>query len=336
MMNLFKLIFVTSMTLGTLMAISSYSWMGMWIGLEINLFSIIPLINMKKNTLSSEASMKYFMTQALASTILMFSIIFLSMNFLFNIKMPLYLMIILNSALLTKMGAAPFHFWFPEIMMGLNWTNSMIMLTWQKIAPFMLILYSNKLLTFMIIIITSNMIISGFMGMNQINLQKIMTYSSINHMGWMLTSILFSEMIWIIYFIIYSILTINITWLFKNLSIFTLKQLYININNPTIKFFFALNFLSLGGLPPFLGFLPKWMTIQLLINNKMMLTSMMMVMMTLITLYFYTRITFTSIILKTNEINFYKKSSLKNMSLWMINFYSIMGLIISTTLYNMM
>nr|AOY39344.1 NADH dehydrogenase subunit 2 [Nosodendron sp. BMNH 840466] len=317
----------------TIMSISSNSWMGVWVGMEINLLSIIPLMNNSKNLMESEASIKYFITQALASTIFLFSIIIMSMNFSFNFKM-LAMMLILNSSLLTKMGAAPFHFWFPEIMEGLNWTNNMIMLTWQKITPMIILMY-NKMFFFLSIIIIISMIISSLMSLNQTSLRKILTYSSINHIGWMMSSFFFLESIWNLYFIIYSIMTINMIIMFKYLNIFYFKQLFYSMNNNFyLKMIFIINFLSLSGLPPFLGFLPKWITIQSMISNKILFLPMIMIMLTLMMMFIYLRITFSTLMIMSNEMNsfLFKKS---NKYLWMTtNLTILMSFIFYTFMLN--
>nr|YP_009729769.1 NADH dehydrogenase subunit 2 [Copris tripartitus]QHW07547.1 NADH dehydrogenase subunit 2 [Copris tripartitus] len=335
MIFFYKSMFLFSLMMGTLISISSYTWMGMWMGLEINLLSIIPLMSSTENSMASEAALKYFITQALASTLLLFSIISLSLNFMYNINLNLYLMMIMNTSLFMKMGAAPFHFWFPEVMEGLNWTNSFLMLTWQKIAPMILLMYSNfnLIYTSMIIIISS--IISGIMGMNQTSLRKILAYSSINHISWMLCSMLFMETIWIYYFLIYMIINFNIIIIFKKMNIFYIKQLFLSLNNkPMMKFFFIMNFLSLAGLPPFLGFFPKWLTIQNLIQNNFYAITLIVIIMTLITLYIYMRITLSSLILMMNEMPYYNTPKINLNSIYIINFISMIGLLFITIMFN--
>nr|YP_009995363.1 NADH dehydrogenase subunit 2 [Ochthebius griotes]QNP09779.1 NADH dehydrogenase subunit 2 [Ochthebius griotes] len=332
MIYMYKLLFMTSMMIGTLISISSYSWLGMWMGLEINLLSIIPLFSNYKNMMNNEASLKYFITQAMASTIMLFSIIIMSSNILENWENNFNM--IFNSSMLTKMGAAPFHFWLPEVMEGLNWSNCLLLLTWQKIAPMVLIMYNNMSMFFSLIIIFS-MLISGIMGINQISLRKILAYSSINHIGWMISSLLFLESIWMIYFIIYSITSINIILMFKKFNIFYLKQTFMMMNkNYSLKLFFMLNFLSLGGLPPFMGFMPKWLTIQLLIENNLIMIPMFMVMMTLITLYFYMRITFSTLMINMNELNYQFMIKPNMWIIMMINFLSLSGLLFMTMIFN--
>nr|YP_009709651.1 NADH dehydrogenase subunit 2 [Velutinodorcus velutinus]QEX51670.1 NADH dehydrogenase subunit 2 [Velutinodorcus velutinus] len=330
-----KMLFGSFLALGTMVAASSYSWMGMWMGLEINLLSFIPLISTSKNMYSSESALKYFIAQVMASTILLLAIIILSTKILYPLQNSIQSSLLFNTSLLLKMGAAPLHFWFPEVMEGLNWLNSMILLTWQKIAPMMLLSYSGKTLLLLVTAIISCMFVSGVMGQNHLSLRKIMAYSSINHIGWMIAASLFFEMIWMIYFIIYSVITLNIVVMFKKLNIFYMKQLTLSMNQePLIKMFFILNFLSLGGLPPFLGFFPKWLTIQVMINESFFSLAIVMILATLATLYFYMRITFSTLVLSMNtfiQINEFPTHKFLIMS---INLVTLASLILSTLIFN--
>nr|AND96655.1 NADH deshydrogenase subunit 2 [Eurysternus hamaticollis] len=336
MFYFYKSLFLSTLILGTLISISSYSWMGMWLGLEINLLSIIPLMSSTENPMASEAALKYFITQAMASTMILFSIIMLSLNIMYNIDMNFYFNVLLNTALFTKMGAAPFHFWFPEIIEGLNWNNTFIMLTWQKIAPMILIMYSNLTIFYTSVIIIISSLISGIMGINQTSLRKILAYSSINHIGWMLSSMMLIEMVWVYYFIIYCLINLNIIIIFKKFNLFNLKQLFISLNNkPMIKFFFLMNFMSLGGLPPFMGFFPKWLTIQTLIQFNYYSLTFLMIISTLITLYFYMRIVLSITILSMNELSYYSNNfNMKLNKIYLFNFIILFSFILCTILFN--
>nr|QRW36384.1 NADH dehydrogenase subunit 2 [Nebrioporus cooperi] len=340
MFFIYKLIFISTLFMGTMITVSSYSWLGTWMGLEINLLSFIPLISMKNNSFSSEAAIKYFLIQALASSIFLLSMILLiTKNKMIN-EMYMFnkiMFMIINSTILLKIGAAPFHFWFPEIIEGLNWMNSLILLTWQKIAPMIILSYTIKNNLFMMIIIILSTFIGSIGGLNQISMRKIMAYSSINHIGWMLSTFMINEMMWIMYFLIYSLMSISIISILNKFNIFMLKQIFLLISkNYFIKFFLIMNMLSLGGLPPFLGFFPKWIIIQnLSINNFFIIT--FMIMMTLITLFFYLRICYSSIMMSNNETYYNKMMNKMNFNKIFINissFISINGLILYSMIIN--
>nr|YP_010538720.1 NADH dehydrogenase subunit 2 [Emarginoptyx trilucida]UYE92331.1 NADH dehydrogenase subunit 2 [Emarginoptyx trilucida] len=335
MEKIYKLMFLSILMTSTMISISSYTWLGMWIGLEINLLSIIPII-MNKNILSSEASIKYFITQALASTMIMMSIIMMmwKMNFtstIFNTE----IMLIMNSGLLLKMGMAPLHFWFPEVLEGLNWNNCMIMLTWQKIAPMILFMYNTEFNMFNYMIIISGMIISSMMSINQISMRKLMAFSSINHMGWMMAAMMTEKTIWFLYFMIYAMITINISLTMKNM--YYLNQLFMMMNESfSMKIMFMLNFLSLSGIPPFLGFLPKWLVIQTMIEMNMMFLAIIMILFTLIMIFVYMRILMSTLIMKTNQINWKMNTNNKINIMFTstLNFFMVFSLIIMTITLN--
>nr|UYI30625.1 NADH dehydrogenase subunit 2 [Aquatica sp. q XF-2022] len=336
MTKMYKLMFMTTLIMSTLISISAYTWLGMWIGLEINLLSIIPIIK-SKNMMSSESSIKYFITQAIASTVILMSIIMMMWKYNTHSSMNnSSLLMIMNSGLLLKMGMAPLHFWFPEVLEGLNWNNCMLMLTWQKITPMMLLMYNTELTVFYSSIIISGMIISSIMSMNQISIRKLMAFSSINHMGWMMVAMMMEKTIWLIYFMIYSLITINIALTMKNT--FYLNQLFPYMNtSPMMKMFFMLNFLSLSGIPPFLGFLPKWMVIQTMVENKMFMLSIIMIAFTLIMIYVYMRIMMTALIMKTSQTNWTLKLNMKinHLPVGILNFFLVMSLVLVTTMLNL-
>nr|QXG19074.1 NADH dehydrogenase subunit 2 [Drosophila anomalata] len=338
--NSSKILFITVMIIGTLITVTSNSWLGAWMGLEINLLSFIPLLSDNNNLTSTESSLKYFLTQALASTVLLFSSILLMLKNNMNTEInESFTSMIIMSALLLKSGAAPFHFWFPNMMEGLTWINSLILMTWQKIAPLMLISYLNMKNLLLITVILS-VIVGAMGGLNQTSLRKLMAYSSINHLGWMLSSIMISESIWLIYFLFYSFLSFILTFMFNIFKLFHMNQLFSwFMNSKILKFSMFMNFLSLGGLPPFLGFLPKWLVIQQLTmcNQYFLLTVMMM--STLITLFFYLRICYSAFMLNYYENNWMMKMNMNstNMNLYLImTFFSIFGLFLISLFFFML
>nr|YP_009488018.1 NADH dehydrogenase subunit 2 [Culex lygrus]AWB99694.1 NADH dehydrogenase subunit 2 [Culex lygrus] len=330
-------IFLIMLIFGSLITISANSWLGAWMGLEINLLSFIPLMNeSKKNLMTSESSLKYFLTQAFASSILLFAIILMMMSFNLNwINNSFYELLIL-STLLLKNGAAPFHFWFPGVMEGLSWINGLILMTWQKIAPLMLISYNINYNFFLITIILS-MIIGALGGLNQTSLRKLMAFSSINHLGWMLMAMMNNELLWLVYFIFYFFLSMSIVLLFNNFKFFHFNQIFnFSMMNPLIKFFLFLNLLSLGGLPPFLGFLPKWLVIQNLVETHQLFLLFISVCLTLITLYYYLRMSYSIYMLNFNKNSWMLINNFNNKNMTFIltmNFFSIMGLMIISLIY---
>nr|YP_010627162.1 NADH dehydrogenase subunit 2 [Pandesma quenavadi]WBK26853.1 NADH dehydrogenase subunit 2 [Pandesma quenavadi] len=328
--NSSKMFFFFILIFSTLISISSNSWLGCWIGLEINLLSFIPLISNSNNLLSTEASLKYFLTQSIASINFLFSIL-MKMIMLKNFEMNFFLSIMINSSMLMKMGASPFHFWFPNIVEGLSWFNNFILMTWQKITPMIILsYYFNK--NFIIMIIMLNAIIGALGGLNQTSLRKIMAFSSINNLSWMLSSIMISENLWMFYLFMYSFMISIMCFIFFMLNVFYINQLFINNMNSLIKINLLINFLSLGGLPPFIGFFPKWIVINFLILNQMYFLTFVLIMMSLILLFFYIRIIYSTFMFNYLKMKWFK-IFIKNNKFSLINifsFFSLFGMILST------
>nr|QNT26947.1 NADH dehydrogenase subunit 2 [Trigonopterus daun] len=316
MMNFYKILFMNVLIFSTMISISSLSWISAWIGLEMNLLAIIPLMKMHSNKLSAEASIKYFIIQAMASSCLLFSVILSASATFIDLESASASAILTSSALILKMGAAPLHFWLPEVVSGLSWGVTFIILTWQKIAPMVLLSYNLQSPTiFLPLIIILSSFFSGIQGMSQVCLRKIMAFSSINHMGWMLSALMSSTTLWIYYFSVYALMNMNILIMFNKFHMFYINQLNkMTTYNKGLKFFFMLNFLSLGGLPPFIGFLPKWLTINSLVSTSHLTLSIILVTLTLMTLFLYVRITFPTITLSTSESLISPKPS--PLSLW--------------------
>nr|YP_010850322.1 NADH dehydrogenase subunit 2 [Byasa polyeuctes]WGH12450.1 NADH dehydrogenase subunit 2 [Byasa polyeuctes] len=329
-LNSNKMFFYFILFFSTLISISSNSWLGCWIGLEINLLSFIPLISNSKNLLSSEAALKYFLTQSIASINFLFSIIF-KLILMKNFEMNLIFSILINSSMLMKMGSTPFHFWFPNIIEGLSWFNCFILMSWQKISPMILLSYyiNNN---FILLISSLNMIISTLGGLNQTSLRKILTFSSINNLGWMLMSLMISNNLWMFYFFLYTFFISIVCFTFNMFNIFFINQLFIVNMNNFIKFSMFINFLSLSGLPPFLGFFPKWIIINFLINNNLLLICFIFILMSLIMMFIYIRIMYSSIMFNYLKMKWFK-FFIKNNQLILIkifNLISILGMILST------
>nr|YP_010946648.1 NADH dehydrogenase subunit 2 [Margattea bisignata]WGO57366.1 NADH dehydrogenase subunit 2 [Margattea bisignata] len=299
--NSASIMFFFTLTSGVIITISSNSWLSAWMGLEINLLSFIPIMMNNDNIFTTEATLKYFLIQAVASSTFLFLIVMEILFKKFTIYYSPMLTIMISSPLMLKSGIAPLHWWFPSVMEGLSWNNCIILMTLQKIAPMILLsLLLNSTLLNVISLLSIS--IGAIGGINQLSIRKLLTYSSINHVGWMLSALMIGENLWIYYFLLYSILTITLIFTFKTLNISFINQIHMmNSNMWTSKFIMLSSLLSMGGLPPFLGFLPKWIIIQTLINNHMTFQISIMVMLSLITLFYYLRMCYSSFMILHSE-----------------------------------
>ena len=276
-------------------AISCSSWPLAWIGLEINLIAFIPLMLNKLNPHSSEAAIKYFLIQAFASLLVIISRAIISSSS----QVPSFTETwdIIAIALGVKTGIAPMHIWFPQVIELTEWIQSLILLTWQKIAPIILISYTGSVLL-MFIIVTSA-IIGRAGGFNVSSLKKILTYSSIAHLAWIASIIGINEKLWILYFLVYSLISFTIITPLIFINIKTIVKINLTPSSSATKTTLLINVLSLAGLPPFLGFTPKVIVIFTLLSLSTVQTiiALILISSSVITLFYYLRIFYSSIIL---------------------------------------
>lgn len=277
------------MIISTIIVIRSRNWLNIWIGLEINLISFIPLIYKSKNNYLSQGIIIYFLIQRIASTI--FIIIILINRYLFiNIINQSVIRLAIIISIIMKIGIPPFHIWFPELISKLRWRICIILITWQKIAPIYILsqrIENNKIIISLIII--SN-ITGAILGLNHTSTRKIIAYSSINHIGWLVACTIIYKKLWIIYIFIYIIIIVIICVNIQKYNIIYINQFNIKSSKIIEKISFIIIILRIGGLPPFLGFLPKWITIEYIIISNEIFILTMIVLSSLITLSYYLKI----------------------------------------------
>ena len=295
----FSLIIIT-IVLGTLLVITSSHWFLVWVGFEINILAIIPLLTKQHNPRSTEAATKYFLTQATASILLMIAAI---INLIHTGHWSVLKLInptastIITIALAMKLGLSPFHFWVPEVTQGIPLSSGLILLTWQKLAPLSILYIISPTinLDLLIIIALLSIAIGGWGGLNQTQLRKIIAYSSIAHIGWIISILTYNSTIILLNLYIYIPMTITTFLLLIITSSTTTTSLSHTWNKlPLTTTIVFITILSLGGLPPLTGFLPKWLIIQEIVKNNNIIISTIITLLALLSLYFYTRITYTT------------------------------------------
>jgi NADH-ubiquinone oxidoreductase chain 2 len=216
----------------------------------------------------------------------------------------------------------------------LEWTECLLLITVQKISPFILISYLLKINLFLARIIITSVAIGSIGGINQTSLRKILTYSSINHTGWILSAISLRESMWLLYFSIYSLLTTTVISIIKPFKPSFINQLIIIKKEIVItKFLIFTSLLSLGGLPPFLGFIPKWVIIQEMTANKHYFLITFIVIGSLLTLYYYLRICYSRFLILHTELKWNKQFSRNQfytLCRSFLSFLSLTGLVLCT------
>nr|ARH56136.1 NADH dehydrogenase subunit 2 [Pseudunio marocanus] len=266
----------------TIMSLSSTNLLSAWIGLELNMLSFIPMILKKNTTSETETSVKYLIPQSVGSTIFMVASMLHTFSTLSNS--------LTTVALLLKLGAAPFHSWFPTVMELMDPQPGLTLMTWQKLMPMSLLLSLTDPQTPLIQTAAALSALCGSIsGLNQTNLRTLMSFSSIAHLSWMLASIQLGTTPTISYLAIYSTNTAPIFLTMMTHQTLTHKTiLSSSISNQT-QLNLTVNLLSLAGLPPLMGFSAKLM-ILIQLSHHLTLT-LILITSTVISLYFYLTLT---------------------------------------------
>nr|AGN71368.1 NADH dehydrogenase subunit 2 [Odontophrynus occidentalis] len=293
-------IFLSSLALGTITTISSYNWILAWIGLEINTLAIIPLMTKTPHPRAIEAATKYFLTQAAASSLILFSCIinaWTTGEWTINPPSdPSYApTILLSIAIGMKLGIAPLHFWLPEVMQGLNLQTGFILLTWQKLAPMALLIQLSDAinLNLMLTLGLISAIIGGWGGINQTQVRKILAFSSVANLGWMVAVLKISPQLTLFYFILYVTMTSTLFLALILMNTKRISELSTSwTKSPSLTALSLLLILSLSGLPPLTGFSPKWLVAQELIKQDLTSFTFIILLASLLSLFFYLHLTY--------------------------------------------
>nr|ABY48670.1 NADH dehydrogenase subunit 2 [Xantusia sp. Magdalena] len=293
---------LSSLATGTIITMASQSWIMAWVGLEVNTLAILPIISKNHHPRATEAMTKYFLTQAAASTMILFASTLNAWHSGQWNTMQLTMepaSTLLTLALAMKLGLAPAHFWLPEVLQGSTIMTALIITTWQKLAPMaiLIMIHQNLPTTTLLVLGLTSSLWGGWAGLNQTQLRKIMAYSSIAHLGWICIAITMNKTITILTLIIYILLTSMMFLSMNTNHSKTMKDLSTMWTlSPTIPTFILLTLLSLGGLPPLTGFLPKWLILQELTTHHLMLIATLLAFSALLSLFFYLRISYTTAI----------------------------------------
>ncbi len=311
--------FVAFLFFGIVLSISSNNWLGCWMGIEMNMVSFLPFIMNKIRVYSSESIIKYFIIQRMGSRLLFLFVVILGISF--QIK---YFIIV---SLIIKIGCPPFHYWYVSVIDGLSWLVSFLIITVQRIIPIILLSYLDMRL---ILFIVLSCFWGSLGGLCYSSIRKILAYSSIYNLSWIFRGVILINYIWLVYFLIYSLSLFLTCYLFWTNNMNYLNQIFILFNNKITSLMLIVIFISIGGLPPFLGFFPKFMMIYCLLINKMYFLCLILVITALLVLFYYLRVMITGLII--NNISLKLSIFKLNNTFFIMNFLLI-GLI-AVTLFN--
>nr|AGO85954.1 NADH dehydrogenase subunit 2 [Prunella collaris erythropygia]AGO85958.1 NADH dehydrogenase subunit 2 [Prunella collaris erythropygia] len=309
-----KLIFIASLLLGTTITISSHHWVMAWAGLEINTLAILPLISKSHHPRAIEAATKYFLVQSAASALVLFSSMTNAWHTgqwdITQMTHPVS-SLILTSAIAMKLGLVPFHFWYPEVLQGSPLTTGLLLSTIMKFPPITLLYMTTPSLnpTILTTMAVLSAALGGWMGLNQTQVRKILAFSSISHLGWMAIILIYNPKLTLLNFYLYALMTAAVFLTLNTMKVLNLPTLMTAWTKmPSLNAMLMLTLLSLAGLPPLTGFLPKWFIIQELTKQDMAPTATIISLLSLLGLFFYLRLAYcTTITLPPHTTNHMKQ-----------------------------
>jgi len=270
--------------ISSLLSLSSPNWLLIWTFLEINIFTFITTLLWFPTPLTTETTIKYLIVQATRSSAILLIATISALSHIWYTK------IIITVSIIFKLGRAPFHLWFISVAKAINSVSFTFLITWQKILPLSLFYSysSNSNNLTILILITINGLLGALGGISQTNIRPLLSYSSINHIGWIILTMKSSFITFIIYTLIYFLIIFIIIgssstptpqneWATPRLVSF----------NP-YSHSSTINLLSLAGMPPLIGFIVKWIA---LINTSLYFITSILIIITMITLLYYIIIT---------------------------------------------
>uniref|UniRef100_K0A2R3 NADH-ubiquinone oxidoreductase chain 2 n=2 Tax=Macroagelaius TaxID=84830 RepID=K0A2R3_MACIM len=334
-----SLIFIISLLLGTTITISSNHWIMAWTGLEINTLAILPLISKSHHPRAIEAATKYFLTQAAASALVLFSSMTNAWHTgqwdITQLTHPTSCLI-LTSAIAMKLGLVPFHFWFPEVLQGSPLTTGLLLSTIMKLPPITLLYMTSPSLnpTLLTTLAILSAALGGWMGLNQTQIRKILAFSSISHLGWMAIIIIYNPKLTLLNFYLYAMMTATVFLTLNTIKVLKLSTLMTAwTKTPSLNAMLLLTLLSLAGLPPLTGFLPKWLIIQELTKQEMIPAATLISLLSLLSLFFYLRLAYCATITlpphTTNHVKQWRTKKSTNITIAILTTMSVMLLPIS-------
>uniref|UniRef100_A0AAU6PBY7 NADH-ubiquinone oxidoreductase chain 2 n=1 Tax=Destinoides conspicuus TaxID=3137869 RepID=A0AAU6PBY7_9HEMI len=309
LLNSSKFFFLSFMIVGIMISLSCNSWIMIWSGMELFLLSFIPFF-CNYSFVSSESSMSYFLVQSLSSSLFVFCMIYMLMYDFFLMKSFLVF------SLLLKLGCAPIHSWIMGVVTGMDYYSLYIFFSFAKLPPFFLLSYISYNFSFFVMM---SLFFGSVGGLNHSSMKKLLGFSSVFNMGFLLYLVGLSSL-WIVYFLFYCLMLFFLIIFLGLYSFLYLNQLFLMGVGILSKVSFWVLFLSLGGIPPLMGFFVKLIAIELSILNCDYLISSFFIFSSLVVIFYYVRCSMVSMIMGSMII----KWNFSVFYFW-LNLYSFMS-----------
>jgi len=312
-------------TLGMMIMVSAAHFLTIYLGLELMSLCMYAMVAMHRDSMvSTEAAMKYFILGALASGMLLYG-----MSIIYGVTGSLEIATIaqviqaggLDNTVLSfgivflvigigfKLGAVPFHMWLPDVYHGAPTAVTLFIATAPKIAAFAMAI---RLLVdglgdvqqhwqgMLIMLSVLSMIIGNIVAIAQTNLKRMLAYSTISHVGFILLGILSGTQegyaASMFYALVYALMSLGAFGMiilmsrqgFEADNIDDYKGL--SSRNPWYALMMLILMFSMAGIPPLVGFYAKLTVIKSIVDINLISVAIVAVMMSVIGAFYYLRI----------------------------------------------
>lgn len=311
-------------TIGMMVLISAHSLLTVYLGLELMSLSLYAMVAMDRDSIpASEAAMKYFVLGALASGMLLYG-----MSMLYGVAETLDLGILSERTVAAgdrlmftfglvfvligiafKLGVAPFHMWVPDVYQGAPTPVTLFIGSATKLAAFAMAIrlladglggLADDWQRMLILLAVTSIALGNIVAIVQTNLKRMLAYSTIAHMGFLLLGILAANSLGyaasMFYVIVYALMSMGafgcIIVLATAANESDQLQDFAGLarRSPWLAFLMMVLMFSLAGVPPFAGFWAKWFVLKEVISAGYAWLAAVAVFFSIIGAYYYLRV----------------------------------------------
>lgn len=298
-------ILVLIVALSSLLLVSSVNWLSIYLAMELQTLTLFILAAIKRDSAySTEAGLKYFVLGAASSGLFLFGCALLygvtgeiSVQGINSVLTADAGKILITVSLLFKLSVTPFHMWAPDVYEGAPTITTALLATVPKVAVFSILVQIGAVTNVVLVCALLSIVYGSIGALNQTKIKRLLAYSGIGHMGFMLFGVAIgsfesiqASLIYMIVYVIMSVCSFSII-----LSLNLTKNLIIEVSglsrdNPAMALTLGLIFLSIAGIPPLAGFLSKWFILLAGVSSGYYLISIMIVVSSVIAGVYYVRL----------------------------------------------
>lgn len=312
-------------TLGMMVLVSASHFLTLYLGLELMSLCLYALVAMHRDSfIATEAAMKYFILGAIASGMLLYG-----MSIIYGVTGSLALADIahvidggmLNNTVLSfglvfivigvafKFGAVPFHMWLPDVYQGAPTAVTLFLAAAPKVAAFAMLIrlmvdglggVQDAWQDMLIMLAVLSMIVGNLVAIAQTNLKRMLAYSTISHVGFLLLGVLSGTAegyaASMFYTLVYALMTLGGFGMILLLSKqgFEAEEITdykgLGKTQPWYALMMLILMFSMAGIPPLAGFYAKLTVIKAVVDVNLIAVAVIAVLMSVIGAYYYLRV----------------------------------------------